>query len=194
VVDSSGCPRDSDGDGVFDGLDRCPGTPRAMAVDSAGCPLAIRELEDELVRTSMIRLTHLPFEAGKAKLLPAAEPTLDALGRVLLRWPDLRWEVGGHTDVKGSKTDNRQLSEARAIAVLYDLLRRFKELRREQFTVRGYGGTQPLVPAKNPESATRNPRIELKVLNTEVLQREITHRKLLRIQPALGDTLKKEKP
>lgn len=39
VVDSKGCPLDSDGDGVFDYLDKCPGTPAGAAVDSKGCPL-----------------------------------------------------------------------------------------------------------------------------------------------------------
>jgi OOP family OmpA-OmpF porin len=39
TVDSDGCPLDSDGDGVPDYLDKCPGTPAGVAVDSSGCPL-----------------------------------------------------------------------------------------------------------------------------------------------------------
>ena len=31
--------KDSDGDGVTDDLDQCPGTPRGVQVDSVGCPL-----------------------------------------------------------------------------------------------------------------------------------------------------------
>jgi OmpA-OmpF porin, OOP family len=31
--------RDSDGDGVIDSVDQCPGTPRGMVVDGRGCPL-----------------------------------------------------------------------------------------------------------------------------------------------------------
>jgi OOP family OmpA-OmpF porin len=40
-VDDNGCPRDEDGDGVYDGLgmDRCPRTPRGAVVDIHGCPL-----------------------------------------------------------------------------------------------------------------------------------------------------------
>jgi hypothetical protein len=30
---------DEDGDGYFDGIDRCPGTPYGVKVDTAGCPL-----------------------------------------------------------------------------------------------------------------------------------------------------------
>lgn len=39
-VDSVGCPLDSDGDGVHDGIDECPGTPPGTPVDEVGCPLA----------------------------------------------------------------------------------------------------------------------------------------------------------
>ncbi|RNC67731.1 MAG: outer membrane beta-barrel domain-containing protein [Desulfuromonadales bacterium] len=38
-VDKDGCPLDTDGDGVPDYLDKCPGTPAGVKVDSVGCPL-----------------------------------------------------------------------------------------------------------------------------------------------------------
>lgn len=38
-VDADGCPLDSDGDGVYDGLDQCPNTPQGATVDAQGCPL-----------------------------------------------------------------------------------------------------------------------------------------------------------
>jgi OOP family OmpA-OmpF porin len=37
-VDEKGCPLDSDGDGVFDGIDQCPNTPAGVKVDAKGCP------------------------------------------------------------------------------------------------------------------------------------------------------------
>jgi OOP family OmpA-OmpF porin len=39
AVDSTGCPLDSDRDGVFDFQDRCPGTPPNVSVNFYGCPL-----------------------------------------------------------------------------------------------------------------------------------------------------------
>jgi OOP family OmpA-OmpF porin len=39
TVDAYGCPQDSDGDGVYDGIDECPDTPRGALVDARGCPL-----------------------------------------------------------------------------------------------------------------------------------------------------------
>jgi OmpA-OmpF porin, OOP family len=38
-VDKDGCPLDSDKDGVYDYLDKCPGTPAGVKVDKNGCPL-----------------------------------------------------------------------------------------------------------------------------------------------------------
>ena len=39
VVRANGCEYDADGDGVVDGADRCPGTPSGAPVDAVGCPL-----------------------------------------------------------------------------------------------------------------------------------------------------------
>ena len=40
AVDAAGCPVDSDGDGVSDYLDKCPGTSTGTAVNANGCPAA----------------------------------------------------------------------------------------------------------------------------------------------------------
>ncbi len=39
TVDSSGCPVDTDGDSVYDYMDKCPDTPSGVAVNSSGCPV-----------------------------------------------------------------------------------------------------------------------------------------------------------
>lgn len=39
VVNKVGCPLDSDGDGVADYMDKCPATPKGAPVDKVGCPL-----------------------------------------------------------------------------------------------------------------------------------------------------------
>jgi OmpA-OmpF porin, OOP family len=39
AVDAYGCELDSDHDGVVDRLDKCPGTPPGVSVDANGCPL-----------------------------------------------------------------------------------------------------------------------------------------------------------
>ena len=39
TVDENGCPKDSDGDGVVDYLDKCPNTPAGVKVDANGCAI-----------------------------------------------------------------------------------------------------------------------------------------------------------
>ena len=43
AVDRDGCPLDSDGDGVPDYLDKCPGTRAGIAVDKNGCPPVLKQ-------------------------------------------------------------------------------------------------------------------------------------------------------
>lgn len=38
TVDANGCPSDADKDGIADGIDKCPRTPAGTMVDATGCP------------------------------------------------------------------------------------------------------------------------------------------------------------
>ena len=189
TVDATGCPKDSDGDGVCDGLDKCPDTPSGAKVDKDGCPIEIMEKETELLDTGMIRLNNVNFETGKAVLLPEDFPTLDVVGQVLTRWPDLRIEIGGHTDSRGGVVYNQKLSEARASAVLTYLVQKFPNLKPEQFTAKGYGKSRPLAPNTTALGMAKNRRVEFVVQNKDVLKKEIERRRLLqKNEPMPGTT------
>jgi outer membrane protein OmpA-like peptidoglycan-associated protein len=200
TVDSQGCPKDSDADGVCDGLDRCPDTTPGLQVDKDGCPIELVERETELLDTGMIRLQNINFETAKADLLPESFPTLDIVGQVLTKWPELRIEVGGHTDARGSNAANQKLSEARADSVLAYVQRKFPTLKPEQFSAKGYGESVPLVPNTSELNWAKNRRVEFVVLNKDVLKREVARRRLLKTDeaaprdtttPAPPDTTKK---
>ncbi|MGH7741031.1 MAG: OmpA family protein [Candidatus Eiseniibacteriota bacterium] len=178
-VDEKGCPMDTDADGVFDGLDKCPNTPAGAKVDKDGCPIEVTERETELLDTGMIRLNNVNFATGKSDLLPEDSATLDVVGQVMEKWPQLQIEIGGHTDNRGSAALNQKLSEARAGAVLKYLLDKFPTLHAEQFTAKGYGLTKPLVPNTNDLNRAKNRRVEFTVLNKETLKKEVERRKLL---------------
>jgi len=45
-VNGDGCPLDSDGDGVYDHLDKCPDTPAGTKVDKDGCPIPVDSDKD----------------------------------------------------------------------------------------------------------------------------------------------------
>jgi outer membrane protein OmpA-like peptidoglycan-associated protein len=177
VVDAKGCPVDSDGDGVFDGLDQCPETSAGLKVNAQGCPTEVLEKEKELFDTGMIRLQNLSFATGKGELLAASYDVLDVVGQVLRRWPELKIEVGGHTDNRGADKENQRLSEARAKSVLEYLLRKYPDLNRDRFTAKGYGESKPVVPNTSESSMARNRRVEFVVTNRDQLRRDAQKRR-----------------
>ncbi|HXS83795.1 MAG TPA: thrombospondin type 3 repeat-containing protein [Methylomirabilota bacterium] len=180
TVDAKGCPTDSDGDGVMDGIDQCPNTPAGLKVDAMGCPIEVTEKETEMLDTGMIRLQNVNFETGKATLLPDSYAALDEVGGILLKWPQLSIEIGGHTDSRGRVEKNQMLSESRAQSVKNYLVDKFPGLATAQLTTKGYGSNRPLVPNTSALNMSKNRRVEFKVMNREALKKEIERRKMLK--------------
>jgi len=180
TVDATGCPHDSDGDGVYDGLDQCPNTPAGLKVDAMGCPIEVTEKETEMLDTGTIRLQNVNFETGKAALLPDSYTALDEVGGILLKWPQLSIEIGGHTDSRGRAEKNQALSEARAKSVKDYLVDKYPGLATAQLSTKGYGSSRPLVPNTSALNMSKNRRVEFKVMNREALKKEIERRKMLK--------------
>jgi OOP family OmpA-OmpF porin len=187
-VDARGCPTDADGDGVADGIDQCADTPKGLKVDDKGCPIEVTERETELLDTGMIRLQNVNFETNKAEILAESYPTLDAVGMLLTKWPQLKVEIGGHTDSRGSAARNQKLSQDRAGSVRSYVLQKFPTLDPNQFTVKGYGKTKPIVPNTNELNWAKNRRVEFVVQNKDVLKKEVERRRLLEQNEAVPGT------
>ena len=179
LVNANGCPTDADQDGVCDGIDECPDTPPEAKVDLKGCPIVVSSKETELLETGMIRLQDVNFDTGRATLRNESQATLDEVGNILARWPDLRVEIGGHTDSRGAPARNLALSRARAQAVLAYLLDKFPELDASHYTTAGYGSTRPIADNRTELGREKNRRVEFKVLNKEALRRVKEEQRLL---------------
>jgi len=193
-VDERGCPVvvDSDNDGVNDDRDKCPDTPAGLKVDQDGCPLEMVERETELLDTGMIRLHDVNFETAKADILPESYPSLDLVGQILTKWPDLKIEIGGHCDSRGSDAYNLRLSQARAASVLKYLTTKFPNLHASQYTAKGYGESRPIAPNTNALGMAKNRRVEFVVLNKDVLKKETERRRLLQKgEPAPPDSTRR---
>ncbi len=192
TVDAKGCPSDADGDGVCDGIDQCPDTPAGLKVDSVGCVIELVERETELMDTGKIRLQNIQFDTGKATLKPESFQPLDIVGTLLTQWPQLKIEVGGHTDNVGGRALNKKLSLARAESVLSYMKGKYAAIDSTRFTVKGYGKERPLVPNTSDQNKAQNRRVEFTVLNKEVLQKEVERRRLLKVgETAPADTTAK---
>ncbi|MBF0358253.1 MAG: OmpA family protein [Magnetococcales bacterium] len=174
AVDTKGCPLDSDGDGVYDYMDKCPGTPANVKVDAKGCPLdsdgdGVYDYMDKCpgtptgatVNTSGCWvLKNLNFKTGKADIEPSSFKALNELAAVLEANSKLSVEVQGHTDSRGSYKMNKNLSQARAEAVVGYLLDR--GINPMRLTAKGYGPDKPIADNATRAGRAANRRVELK--------------------------------
>jgi len=180
TIDARGCPADADSDGVCDGLDQCPNTPHGLRVDPNGCPIEVSEKEVQLLDTGTIRLGNIQFDTGKATLKPESFAVLDTVALILQQYPTLKIEIGGHTDNVGAAKKNQQLSEDRARAVQDYLRTRIVGFDSTSYSARGYGLSQPIAPNATALGRSKNRRVEFKVMNTEALKIEREKRHFLR--------------
>jgi OOP family OmpA-OmpF porin len=157
VVDERGCAVDSDGDGVPDGIDQCPGTRPGVEVDSVGCEILFEEGRDTLV------LQDVNFEFDSAKLTAESRNILDSVAESLTRFAEARVEVAGHTDSKGSETYNLELSQKRADAVRDYLIG--KGVNEARLASKGYGEAKPTADNSTDEGRAENRRVELRKLD-----------------------------
>ncbi len=106
-------------------------------------------------------LVGLNFAFASSKLNDEAFPVLFHNLMVLLQNPDLKVEIGGHTDNVGSEKNNTKLSIERAETVKKYLVAR--GVSADRLTVKGYGESMPVADNKTAEGRALNRRIEFKV-------------------------------
>lgn len=140
-------PPDSDGDGVIDGRDQCPGTPFSAKVDARGC----------------WRIQGLRFAFDSSEIQPKYFGELDELARVLDRNPNLRVRIDGFTDSVGTPQYNVGLSERRANAVRGYLVKK-AGIDPKRLETRGFGMDKPAYTNDTEEGRAGNRRTELTTL------------------------------
>ncbi|MDA8869929.1 OmpA family protein [Rhizobiaceae bacterium] len=101
------------------------------------------------------------FETAKAVVSPASYPLLRRISKGLEGCDDIKIEIGGHTDSRGSERYNQALSQARARAVVDYLGSVGTNI--AGLSAKGYGELQPLATNDTAEGRTKNRRIEFKV-------------------------------
>jgi len=99
------------------------------------------------------------FVPGTARLQPSSFQSLDSLADLLRAAPDIRVEVGAHTDNSGSAADDGRITQLQAEAVRDYLV--VKGVSYQQMVARGYGSSVPLTPDTTPRGRAANRRIEI---------------------------------
>ena len=104
----------------------------------------------------------IAFEPGNATLTPLGMQVLDELIPLLRQFAGRRFEVVGHTDDRGTRAVNLELSAARAAAVKAYLVG--KGIAATDIETSGAGPDRPVADNASPEGRARNRRIEFRVL------------------------------
>jgi outer membrane protein OmpA-like peptidoglycan-associated protein len=193
TAEHKGCPPDADrdGDGVFDHLDACPDKPGPKEYD--GCPDSdgdeVPDNQDEcpdlfgppenngcpydsppyvVVESDRIRIKgNILFETGQAKIQKQSFKLLDEVASVLAKNPTLGPVlIEGHTDNKGSRNYNVDLSQRRAKAVLDYLVS--KGIERKRLSAKGFGFDRPITSNATPLGRAKNRRVEFRLIRDEV--------------------------
>ncbi len=136
-----------------------PSPSPADSLQEAG----IRAIECALNETGLFRSARILFEPNSHGLLPISYETLNLIGELLLRNPDLRLEIAGHTDVTGPEEYNLKLSQERAEAVRQYLIEKFG-IAPHRLVARGYGEAMPVAPNDSPTGRALNRRVEFRIL------------------------------
>jgi len=127
------------------------------------------EAEQYLLTTGMLVLDAVYFTSGKDDLHINSRPYLGTVAKMLAKYPKLKIEIGGHTDNIGKFETNLTLSQKRAEAVFLQMVNVEPSLS-QMLTSRGYGSTVPKADNKTAAGRELNRRVELKVLNPDVLK------------------------
>jgi len=165
--DDDGCPDlDNDQDTIPDTQDQCPLEPETFngVADDDGCPEAdsvdagptFDAVDDAF------DLGEIAFQSGSDQLKDAAKPQLEKFalffqGRTRLG----RLVIEGHTDDRGDREFNVDLSERRAAAVRAFLVA--EGVAPERLVARGYGATRPVASNNNAAGKARNRRVVFRI-------------------------------
>ncbi len=180
---------DSDGDGVVDDRDLCPGSAAGAEVDATGCavftlsePKPARkgpgpgdygyECRDPVPGEGVdqfgcaiskgVVLNQVNFEFDSAVLLDASKAVLDDVALALEASPGAMIEIGGHTSLEGDEFYNIDLSRRRAKAVIDYLVGQGVDGNR--LRPQGYGSIRPVSSNESRVGRKENRRVEVKLL------------------------------
>lgn len=165
-VDRTGCPhRDSDHDGIYDHLDKCPHDPETMngIDDEDGCPDEDPDARISLKDGKINIKEQVFFETSKTKIKEESFSLLDEVAKLLIDNPQIgNIEVEGHTDSNGKYSYNKKLSQGRADSVKKYLVT--KGVPATRLSAVGYGPDKPIDTNDTEEGLARNRRVEFTVV------------------------------
>lgn len=125
-------------------------------------PLEINIALEPITAGTIFRLNNIFFAALSYDLEDKSRTELDELVKFMSQNPEVKGEISGHTDDRGSDEYNMDLSLNRAKSVYNYLIQAGVDPARIKY--QGYGKNQPAAPNDSEENRALNRRIEFKIL------------------------------
>lgn len=122
-------------------------------------------LEPELKENQVIRLEKLIFEQSKAGITTTSYHELNRLVTIMNENNAMQIQLEGHTDYRGNKKMNMELSKQRVAAVKTYLVG--KGIPSGRIKTKAFGGTMPLIREQSIEASEINRRVEVRILKLE---------------------------
>jgi OmpA-OmpF porin, OOP family len=154
-----GCP-DRDGDEIPDNVDKCPDEPGPP--ETEGCPMV--DTPQVVLESDRIRLRgNILFETAEATIQRQSYKILDEVYTVLSEHPEVTPVlIEGHTDNRGGRDYNLDLSRRRAKSVVDYLVA--KGIAKKRLKSTGYGFDRPVADNSTPLGRAKNRRTEFKLV------------------------------
>lgn len=105
------------------------------------------------------------FAPSSTTIEAASQGVLDAIAEIIKDCPEVKFEIEGHTDSQGSEELNKNLSQARAEAVVDALLGR--RIITSGMIAKGYGEELPIADNKTEDGRAKNRRIAFRLIKIE---------------------------
>ena len=121
----------------------------------------VKEIPQE-IKDKMKDLSNALFAFDKFDINPKAQSILNDVAGWLKKNPQMKCELSGHTDGKGSVAYNQKLSEQRAKAVYDYLIER--GVSADNLSWKGYGKSEPIATNATDEGRQLNRRVELRLI------------------------------
>ncbi len=132
-------------------------------------PLAHLPSPEECVEQieAVLKVQKITFAPSSADIDEVARASIDNIAAIMANCEGVPMEVGGHTDSQGREVMNKELSQARADAVVNALLAR--RVLTSNLVAVGYGEEQPIADNDTEEGREANRRIEFRLITLEDL-------------------------
>ena len=162
-VDVTGCPIDTDKDGVPDAIDNCPTV--AGPKDNKGCPVK-EETAAAKAEAAKPKVDPVYFDSNKSSYLGNEKTKIQKVVSLLKENADYNVNVTGYADSKGEPKTNMNLSKNRASSVVKAITAGGIKKNRI-ISQKGLGIENPAATNETPEGRALNRRVEFEFIKAK---------------------------